>query len=516
MSNTPQPVHVSGRLDPHLSRGLWLVKWLLLIPHLVVIALLWVAFVVLSIVALVAILVTGRYPRALFGFNLGVLRWTWRVGFYGYAVAGTDRYPPFTLRDDPDHPARLDIEFPERLSRPKALFKWWLLAIPHYLVVVLLVGAGRTTLTGNAATTAAFGIGLIGVLVLIALVALLFTGRYPGGIFDAVMGMNRWVLRVVAYAALMTDAYPPFRLDQGGDERVAPEVEEYAPDADAVPDPRPDTGAGRTPSVESHGRTVVMTPPVPLVRVSDSEPAGAGHAIRARSVPPPSAGRSLLLVVGSLITGLAVLLAVGGIAGLVADRAARDAGGFLATNLGTTTTGGVALRTDSMRIDVAAPGTVARVVGEVALRATSNGGGDVFVGVGPTTDVSQYLSGAAQGVWRTGTVDGRRVTGRVDEIAGRSAVSPPGEQSFWVAQASGPGTTTATWTPVPGDWTAVVMNADGSAPVSAGVQLGAQLPVLGLAATAAVWTALGLFVVGVAVVVGAASSGRRTPQEVSR
>jgi hypothetical protein len=198
---------------------LWLVKWLLLVPHVIVLTLLWIAFVVLTVVAFFAILITGRYPRGIFGFNLGVMRWSWRVSFYGYSALGTDRYPPFTLADVPDYPARLDIAYPEHLSRGLVLVKSWLLAIPHYLVLGFLVGGAGAAAT-NADGTAAYAAGgsLVGLLVGIAAVVLLVRGTYPGGIFDAVLGMDRWAIRVTAYAALMTDAYPPFRLDQGGSE----------------------------------------------------------------------------------------------------------------------------------------------------------------------------------------------------------------------------------------------------------------------------------------------------------
>jgi hypothetical protein len=213
------PVRVDGTRDPLLSRWLWLVKWLLLVPHLVVLVFLWIAFAVLTVVAWFAILFTARYPRAIFDFNVGVLRWSWRVGFYGYSALGTDRYPPLTLADVPDYPARLHIAYPQRLSRGLALVKWWLLALPHYLVVGFFFGGGSSVAWRYSDTgTVDVGGGLVGLLVFFAGIGLLFTARYPAGIFDAVLGMDRWALRVAAYAALMTDVYPPFRLDQGGTE----------------------------------------------------------------------------------------------------------------------------------------------------------------------------------------------------------------------------------------------------------------------------------------------------------
>jgi hypothetical protein len=223
MSAVPvYPVRVEGKLDAPLSRWLLLVKLLLAIPHFVVLAFLWVAFLVMTVIAFFAILFTARYPRSIFEFNVGVLRWAWRVSFYSFNALGTDRYPPFTLGPAPDYPATLEIAYPARLSRGLVLVKWWLLAIPHYLVVAIFAGGSSG--------------GLLTLLVCIAAVVLLFTGTYPRGVYDFVMGMNRWGLRVVAYAALMTDQYPPFRLDMGGNEPSAapPETAPPLPAAGAM------------------------------------------------------------------------------------------------------------------------------------------------------------------------------------------------------------------------------------------------------------------------------------------
>src|SRR5450755_371053 len=137
MDAQPYPARLDGQLDPAVGRWLWLVKWLLVIPHVVVLFFLWCAVTVLTVVAGFAILFTGRYPRAIFDFNVGVMRWTWRVGFYTTSAFGTDRYPPFSLEPDPSYPADLQIDYPRHLSRGLVLVKWWLLAIPHYLVVAV-------------------------------------------------------------------------------------------------------------------------------------------------------------------------------------------------------------------------------------------------------------------------------------------------------------------------------------------------------------------------------------------
>lgn len=243
------PVRLNGYLDPGLSRGMWLIKWFLAIPHYIVLFFLWFAFFVTTIVAGFAILFTGRYPRSLFNFNVGVLRWNWRVAFYAYAAIGTDRYPPFTLART-DYPADFDVEYPEHLSRGLVLVKWWLLALPQLLIVAAFSGAASTW--GNRRTwvdgrwvdgtwvdgtwvgyQGGGGVSLIGLLVIVAGFSLLFTGRFGRRLFDLLIGLNRWTHRVIAYVALMRDEYPPFRLDMG------PTDPADAPPADYLPPPVP-------------------------------------------------------------------------------------------------------------------------------------------------------------------------------------------------------------------------------------------------------------------------------------
>jgi hypothetical protein len=434
-------IQVHARWDPALSRGLWLVKWLLLVPHYLVLALLWLAFPLVGLVAAVAILATGRYPRALFDFSAGVLRWSWRVHFYGYAALGTDRYPPFTLDDVPDYPARLDIPYPERLSRGLVLVKWFL-AIPHLVIVGFLAGGGVWLLDRSEDFTWGAG-GLIGVLVLVAGVVLLVTGSYPRSVFDLVVGLDRWVVRVAAYVALLTDEYPPFRLDQGGG------------------DPGGDPGG-----VAPHGS----------VAAEPAESGRPGHW---------TAGRVVAVVIGAVValTGAGVL--TGGAGLMWADRAHRDADGFVSSGPVAVQGRGHALTLGEIDVRGTDTGVAALLgaVGEVRLRVVSER--PVFAGVGPADAVDRYLDGVA--VSRVGEIRAGDVT--VTEVPGNPVAAAPGETPIWSTSASGAGPRTLTWRLSSGDWRVVVMNSDGSAGVAVSAELAAEAPGL-------LWTAIALLALG--------------------
>lgn len=440
MSTLAPPVVVTGRLDDHLSRWLWLVKWLLVLPHYLVLAVLWPVFVVTTAVAGVAILVTGRYPHGLFELNAGILRWTWRAHYYSYGALATDQYPPFTLRDVPDYPARLEVRYPGHLSRGLVLVKWWLLVLPHYLVVGLLVGGGWWAFGSPGDDARVEGPGLIGVLVLAAGVVLAFSGRYPRPLFDLVVGLDRWVLRVAAYAGLMTDAYPPFRLDMGGTEDGAGVVQ--------IPAPPPGT----------------PTPGAP---------------------PRRSAGGTAAVIGGALLLLPALGLLAGGAGVLWADQTQRDDAGFLTSGTTQLSTSTAALVTEPLDLQLSGPDElyVDDVLGEVRVRVASTDGAPVFLGIGRTADVERYLAGVEHDVVtdvRGADHDDVRYARRT----GSDAAGPPEEQTFWFASSTGTETVEEVVEPSDGRWTAVVMSPDATPGVSVEADVGAEAPVLGWVAVA--------------------------------
>ena len=432
------PLEVEGRLDPRLSRWLWLVKWLLAIPHFVVLAFLWIAFFVLTFVALVAIVFTGRYPGRCLSSTWVCSAGAGALASTRYAALGTDRYPPFTLGSAPDYPARLDVVYPMQLSRGLALVKWWLLAIPQYVIVAFLLGGGARWRWVTS------GVGLIDVLVLFAGVALLFTSRYPEGIFDLVVGLDRWVLRVAAYAGLMTDRYPPFRLDMGGTE---PAAQRAAPEA---------------------------------------APSGAAPVAGARRW---TFGRVVLVVLGSLAALLALGLATSGAAALVVDHTQRDGDGYLMSPSKHLSTGSYALVSQPTTLGSDVTGR--DFLGTVRVRTESDR--RVFVGIARSAAAAAYLDGMRRaevseiGPWHVG----------YDLQTGGPPPTPPASQTFWSASATGTGNQVLDWKPTGGTWRVVVMNADGSPRVAVDASIGAKLDDW-------FWVGVGLLIAGLLFALAAA------------
>jgi len=180
------PLRFDVDYPERLSRWLIFIKWLLVIPHIIVLVLYSIAYLFTLVIAWFAILFTGRYPRGLFDFAVGLMRWSARVTAYAYLMR--DEYPPFSTGGE--YPVRLEVDYPERLSRWLIFIKC-LLAIPH---LIILYGY---TILASAIQFVSFFI-------------ILFTGRYPKALFDLVVGYYRWDNRVNAYMLLLTDEYPPF------------------------------------------------------------------------------------------------------------------------------------------------------------------------------------------------------------------------------------------------------------------------------------------------------------------
>lgn len=183
------PVRFDIAYPENLSRGLIFIKWLLAIPHFMILYALNAVSEVLTFIAFFAILFTTKYPEGLFKFNVGIRRWQANVA--AYVMLMRDEYPPFSF-DPGQYPVTLEIDYPENLQRFAPLYKW-LLAIPHLIVLAVL--------------------GIVAFLgIFVAGFAILFTGKFPKGIFDFVVGVQRWNTRVTAYVLFMRDEYPPFSL----------------------------------------------------------------------------------------------------------------------------------------------------------------------------------------------------------------------------------------------------------------------------------------------------------------
>lgn len=423
-AGAPYPVRVEGHLE-HPSRWLWLVKWLLAIPHYFVLFVLGCGFLLSTAISFVVLLFGGSYPRSLFDFNVGVMRWFWRVGFYAYNANGTDRYPPFSMGDVPDYPARLEIEYPVRQRHGFALIGWWLAGIPQYLVAGLFLGSGSGIAWWSADHNwaGASWIGLIGLLVLVAMVVLLFRGEYPRSIFDLVLGLNRWALRVAAYGAVMTPEYPPFRVDAG--------------------------------EAEPAGMLTVADNPTP----AETQPITWG------------AGRIVALLVAAVM-GLASLAAIGlGGAGVLLDQTQREDNGYLMTPSRSFSTATYALVSASYRGGDSNEVFITRnVLGRVRINVSSVR--PTFIGIARAAAVESYLTGVsyARGSrFDTPSSDFRAVPGG-------APASPPGAQQFWSASTSGTGRLSLNWTPRSGNWRVVMMNADATRGVSGDVSIGARLP----------------------------------------
>ncbi len=185
------PVVFEMDTPERLSRWLWLFKWLMAIPHYVVLSVLGIVLTFALFFAWIAIFFTGKYPKGLFDFVLGVTRWGARATAYCSDL--TDKYPPFSMGEEPGYPARLKAQYPEKSNRLTAFFRW-LLVIPHWIIVGVL--------------------GLVlWALLFIHIVTVILTGKPNAGIFRIIVGINRWTARETAYSLLLTDTYPPFSLD---------------------------------------------------------------------------------------------------------------------------------------------------------------------------------------------------------------------------------------------------------------------------------------------------------------
>ena len=191
MAGTTYPVQID--LDSPLEITRWRVfQGILAVPHIIVMYGLLIAYFLAQVAAWFVILFTGKMPEGIFNFMVMVQRYQWRVATYTTFMR--EPYPPFDFTTSPTDPggdpATLSAQYPEKWSR-LLLFVRFFMAIPHFIALIVM------------------GIGAY-IAIVIGFFAVLFTGKWPEGLRNYVLGVMRWGYRVSAFIGLLTDVYPPF------------------------------------------------------------------------------------------------------------------------------------------------------------------------------------------------------------------------------------------------------------------------------------------------------------------
>lgn len=186
------PVDVDAQLLPEYARFMPLIKWLILLPHYVVLFFLAIGAMFVSFIAFFATLFTAKYPEGMWNYMVGVHRWALRVMAYQMLI--TDSYPPFTLEETAEDTVQLKAEYPERVSRWRPFFAW-LIVIPFAIVASLIVFVAQ-------------------ICSVFAFFTVIFTKRIPDGLFNVIRNGFTWNLRAGFYAYWMSTEYPPFEWDE--------------------------------------------------------------------------------------------------------------------------------------------------------------------------------------------------------------------------------------------------------------------------------------------------------------
>ncbi len=186
------PVRLEAQNQGEYNRFLPLIKWLLAFPHYIALLFVLLGAAVVLLIAFFATIFTGRWPRGMFDYVAGTFRWTYRV--YGYVYLLTDRYPPFSLGEEPDYPIGIEIEYPEQVDRWRPLVHW-LLILPYAFVAALLLQVA-------------------GIIAFIGVFVILFTAKLPPGLFNLIVNPLRWLLRASTYHAWMVTRYPPWEWEE--------------------------------------------------------------------------------------------------------------------------------------------------------------------------------------------------------------------------------------------------------------------------------------------------------------